>query len=309
MVKVVKTLFFPTFGFRYNPDLLFSTSLIMRKITSFLLLLSLLLATPVFARKEAFPLRVATYNIRMNTSGDKENAWPHRAAAVRALINFHQFDLVGTQEGFVGQLKDILELPGFAYVGIGRDDGKEAGEHSAIFYRTDRFEVLQKGNFWFSTTPEVPSLGWDAKIRRICSWAQFKDKKSGKKFFFFNSHFDHQAPTARRESAKLLLQKMEAIAGKSPFFCTGDFNATPADEPIQILSAKLADSYTITENPPYGPMGTFQGFKFDAPLTNRIDYIFVSPAIRVIRYGVLSDSKNQRYPSDHLPVMIDAEIQ
>ncbi len=281
----------------------------MCKRTSLLILITLLSLLPTFARKEAAPLRVATFNIRMNTSGDKENAWPNRAAWVRELISFHQFDIFGTQEGFIGQLKDISELAGFAYVGVGRDDGKEGGEHSAVFYKTDRFEVLKKGDFWYSTTPQEPSLGWDAKIRRICSWAQFKDKKSGKSFFFFNSHFDHQAPTARRESAKLLLQKIESIAGKSPFFCTGDFNATPTDEPIQILSEKLADSYSVTENPPYGPVGTFQGFKFTAPITSRIDYIFVSATIRVIRYGVLTDSKNQRYPSDHLPVMIDAEIK
>lgn len=281
----------------------------MRRITLCLLLCTLFAAPSAFARKSSAPLRMATYNIRMNTAGDKENAWPNRAAEVRALINFHRFDIFGTQEGFIGQLKDLLELPEFAYVGVGRDDGKEEGEHSAIFYRKGRFDLLQHGNFWYSLTPGEPSFGWDAKIRRICSWAEFKDKESGKRFFVFNSHFDHQGPVARRESSKLLLQKIETLAGKSPFFCTGDFNATPTDEPIRILSAKLADSHAVTENRPYGPEGTFQGFKFDAPLKDRIDYIFVSPSIRVIRYGVLSDSKNNRYPSDHLPVVIDAVVK
>lgn len=281
----------------------------MRRITFLCLLLTLFAAPSAFARKSSAPLRVATYNIRMNTAGDKENAWPNRAAEVRALINFHRFDIFGTQEGFIGQLKDLLELPGFAYVGVGRDDGKEEGEHSAIFYRKDRFEVLQHGDFWFSLTPEEPSFGWDAKIRRICSWAEFKDKESGKRFFVFNSHFDHQGPIARKESAKLLIQKIKTIAGKRPFFCTGDFNAVPTDEPIRILYEKFSDSYKVSENPPYGPEGTSNGFKHDSPLNNRIDYIFVNPSIRVLRYGVLSDSKNNRYPSDHLPVVIDAVVK
>lgn len=145
------------------------------------------------AEKSSCTLNVATFNLRMDTPKDGDNAWPNRKEMVKGLIRFHDFDIFGTQEGFKHQLDNILELGNYAYIGAGRDDGKEAGEHSAIFYKKDRFEVLDKGNFWFSETPDVPGKGWDAVCcNRICSWGKFKDKVSGQVFFFFNSHYDHQ---------------------------------------------------------------------------------------------------------------------
>ncbi len=266
--------------------------------------------SPVFSKGKC-ELNVATFNLRMDTPNDKENAWPNRKEMVKSLVLFHQFDIFGTQEGFKHQLDGILETGKYAYVGEGREDGKDAGEHSAILYDKERFKVLDQGNFWYSETPDVPGKGWDATCcNRICSWGKFKDKVSGKIFYFFNSHFDHQGKVARRESAKLLLERMKAIAGNSTFFCTGDFNAAPEDEPIQIIYADgtLIDSKKVSKQPPYGPEGTFTGYKFDAPMTQRIDYIFVSKDVTVNKYGVLTDSQYGRFPSDHFPVIANVSF-
>lgn len=270
--------------------------------------LACLLIQPIFAQKNS-PVIIATYNLRYNNPGDGINAWPNRKENVKALIRFHEFDIFGTEEGLIDQIKDLAEMEEYAYIGKGRDDGKEAGEHSAIFYRKSRFQLLQSGDFWLSETPEVPGKGWDAKCcNRICSWGEFKDLKTKKKFFFFCVHFDHQGVVARQESGKLMVKKIKEIAKGAPVISVGDFNSAPETEQIQEMQTILNDSYKVTEMPPYGPVGTFNAFKFDAPLKWRIDYIFVSPGVRVLKYGVLTDAKDQRYPSDHQPVMIKAII-
>ncbi|MCE7057287.1 endonuclease/exonuclease/phosphatase family protein [Algoriphagus sp. AGSA1] len=254
-------------------------------------------------------LKVASYNLRMDTPRDSMNAWPHRKENVKALIQYHDFDIVGTQEAFIHQLNDLLEMPGFAFVGVGRDDGKSAGEHSAIFYKTEKFDLLDSGNFWLSETPDKPGLGWDATCcNRIASWALLKDRKTKKDFYVFNAHFDHQGVEARKESGKLMIQKIREIAKNKPIICTGDFNSTPDTEQIIALSAFLKDSYTSTKMPPYGPIGTSNGFRFTAPMKNRIDYVFVSEDFQVLKYAVLTDAKEQRYPSDHLPVVATVQF-
>lgn len=262
-----------------------------------------------FARPNK-PIVAATYNIRMNNPNDGVNAWPNRKETVKALVSYHEFDIYGIQEGFIGQIKDLCEVDGFAYTGHGREDGKEAGEHSAIFYKTDRFQLLGSGDFWLRENPDEPGLGWDATCcNRICSWGKFRDKETSKEFFFFNVHFDHQGVLARIESGKLMVKKIKEIAGNTPVFCVGDFNSTPETEQIATMQTLLNDSRKVTETPPYGPVGTFNGFKFDSPLTNLIDYIFVSEKIKVLKYGVLTDNVDRRYPSDHQPVVIKAVIQ
>ena len=271
-------------------------------------LLAFVLLQPVMAQKNE-PVIIATYNLRYNNPGDGVNAWPNRKENVKALIRFHEFDIFGTEEGLIDQIRDLSEMQEYAYIGKGRDDGKEAGEHSAIFYRKSRFQLLQSGDFWLSETPDVPGKGWDAKCcNRICSWGEFKDLKTKKKFFFFCVHFDHQGVVARQESGKLMVKKIKEIAKGAPVISVGDFNSTPETQQIQEMQTILKDSYKITEMLPYGPEGTFNAFKFDAPLKHRIDYIFVSPGVRVLKYGALTDSKDQRYPSDHQPVMIKAVI-
>lgn len=264
---------------------------------------ALLVSFSAFCQQDA-EIKVATYNIRMDTPRDSMNAWPHRKENVKGLIQYHDFDIIGTQEGFIHQLNGLLEMPDFAFVGAGRDDGKTAGEHSAIFYKTDRFDLLESGDFWLSETPDKPGLGWDATCcNRIASWALFKDKESKKEFYVFNAHFDHQGVVARKESGKLMVQKIQEIAKSKPVICTGDFNSTPDTEQIIGLSTLLNDSYSVTKAPPYGPVGTTNSFRFTAPMKNRIDYVFVSDDFVVSKYAVLTDAREQRYPSDHLPVV------
>ena len=268
-----------------------------------------LFCAPVAAQKKK-EIRVSAYNLRMDTPSDGVNAWPNRKENVKALILYHDFDIVGTQEGFVHQLKDLCEMPGYAYTGAGRDDGKEAGEHSAILYKTGRFKLLDSGDFWLSETPDQPGKGWDATCcNRICSWAKFKDAHTKKTFFVFSVHFDHQGVVARRESGKLMVQKIREIAGNAPVIFVGDLNSTPETEQVTHIKTAFNDAYDVTAMPPYGPVGTFNGFRFDAPLLDRIDYIFTSQHFLVSKYAVLTDAKEQRYPSDHMPVVADVALK
>lgn len=256
-------------------------------------------------------INVASFNIRMDTPNDSLDAWPHRKEMVKGLIAFHEFDLFGIQEGFHHQITDILELDDYAYVGSGRDDGLTAGEHSAIIYKKERFEVLDNGDFWFSETPDIPGKGWDATCcNRICSWASLRDKVSGSEFYLFNMHYDHEGVVARRNSSLLLLQKVREIAGDKPVICTGDFNATPDSEPIKIIlqDGLLNDAYSTTQKPPYGTTGTFNSFRLDAKMQNRIDYVWTTSHFTVNKYGVLNDMQYGHFPSDHFPVMVNVTL-
>lgn len=275
----------------------------------FLFIVSILITQATFAQKST-PICVASYNIRYNTPNDGVNAWPNRKEMVKSLVRYHEFDVFGVQEALRGQLNDLAEMNEFAFIGKGRDDGKEAGEHSAIFYKKDRFKVLQSGDFWLSETPDKPGKGWDATCcNRICSWAKFTDQTTNKDFYFFSVHFDHQGVEARRQSGKLMVEKIKEIAKDAPVICVGDLNSTPETEQVQTIQTLLNDAYRVTTTPPYGPVGTFNSFKLNAPLENRIDYVFVSKNIDVQKYAVLTDSKEQRYPSDHQPVVVKAVIR
>lgn len=252
-----------------------------------------------------------TFNIRYNNPDDGENAWPQRRDLVAKTIRFYQVDLLGVQEALHEQMRDLSQLlPEFKWIGAGRDDGKEKGEYSAIFYRPDRFKLVQQQTFWLSATPErAGSVGWDAAITRVCTWGQFKDQQTGKGFFIFNTHFDHIGETARRESAKLLLENIRRRAGSAPVILTGDFNATDTSAVYKILSGGavgpgqlLRDTREVSALPHYGPQWTFHGF---GKVTERpgIDYIFVAAGVKVLRHGTIRD--DERYASDHLPVLAE----
>lgn len=252
---------------------------------------------------------IATFNLRYDTANDGVNAWPNRREWVRDLINYHEFDIFGIQEGLANQVDFLAEDGMFDYVGDGRDDGKRAGEFSALYYNKKRFKRHEFGTFWLSPTPETPSKGWDADLNRICTWARLSDNASRRRdFFVFNTHFDHRGAEARRKSAELILEKIKATAGNKPFFFLGDLNSTPETSQIRLLSTELRNSRTATETKPYGPFGTANGFDVNRPLDTHIDYIFVSKGIRVLKYAVLPDQWDKRYPSDHLPVVIKAEL-
>jgi endonuclease/exonuclease/phosphatase family metal-dependent hydrolase len=264
-------------------------------------LVALFFITTSFAQT----ITVGSFNVRYDNPRDSGNLWSARLPRVAALIAFHDFDIVGTQEGLQHQLEGMQALlPGYTYYGIGRDDGALKGEHSAIFIKKDAFTILDKGDFWLSETPTQPGFGWDARINRICSWVLLKHKVTHKKMYCFNVHYDHQATIARKESSKLILEKIKTIAGESPVILTGDFNGDHSSEWYQFIanSGSLLDTY-IRVAVPYKPNGTFQGFGPNLNPDQVIDHIFTSSHFTVSRWGVLTDSYNGKFPSDHFPVL------
>lgn len=307
----------------------------MKSLKSFALLILLSLSLTAFSsgavdNKATFT--AASYNLRQANHSDSVdgNGWGRRLPVLAELIRFHGFDIFGTQEGFKHQLDGLSELlPGYAYTGIGREDGKDAGEHSAIFYRTDMFELLDHGDFWLSETPERPGLGWDAVCPRICSWGKFLHYPSGQVFVFFNLHMDHVGKQARIESANLVKQRIAQIAPGEPAIVTGDFNVDQTHQSYRTMKGnnELCDSYEVAEMR-YAPNGTFNSYHTDDYTTSRIDHVFVTPDIEVLKYGVLTDTYRTadgktevsklsnapgeiearkytpRTPSDHFPVMV-----
>lgn len=252
-------------------------------------------------------MQVATYNIRFDNPHDSLDLWQQRAPVIAGLVRFHDFDIFGIQEGQHHQLEELKEnLAGYRYIGAGRDDGKEKGEYSAIFYKTEMFEVLNENTFWLSENPEQPGKGWDADYPRVCSWGQFKDKNTGFTFFLFNTHFDHVGEQARKESARLILEKIREIAAGAPVILTGDLNLGQDSEAYQTFSQSslLQDTYDIAPVV-YANSGTFNQFGYGEISDQRIDHIFVNNAFQVQKYGILTDTYFGRYPSDHFPVVVE----
>lgn len=274
----------------------------------FLPLLALLAACATSPAKDP-SLRVMTYNIRLNLASDGPDAWPQRKDAVAGLVRDQSIDLLGVQEALPEQLADLdARLPRLGRFGEGRT-AQRLGEFTAIYYRKDRFGVLDAGTFWLSETPEVPgSKGWDAAYERIVTWGKLKDRQSGATFFCFNTHFDHVGRVARRESARLLVSRIEEIAGSAPAIVTGDFNDLPDSEPYAIITGSgLSDAMLSTRSPHEGPSSTWNAFKAIEP-GRRIDFIFTR-GFDVISHAVLPDRiGGERFPSDHLPVVAEVRF-
>ncbi len=263
-------------------------------------------STQVAGQQAPAPLRVMSYNIRLDTPADKEDQWPHRKDRVVALIRYHQPDLLGVQEALPHQVKELEQaLPQYGWYGVGRDDGKESGEFSAIYYDKDKFQVQDSGTFWLSPQPDKPTKGWDAAIIRICSWVKLKNKKTGGVLYHFNTHFDHIGEKARENSATLIAAKISEIAGTNPFVLTGDLNTTDDSKAYANLtsSGALLDTETLSASGHYGPSGTFSTFDVQSELGKKIDYILVSKHFSVLQHATLTDAQNGKYPSDHLPVI------
>lgn len=254
---------------------------------------------------------IGSYNLRLLTGADVDDkSWENRKQWVRKIIDDHSFDIIGTQEGYITQIKDVVENKNYAYVAVGRDDGVSAGETCAILYKTNKYSVEDKGTFWLSATPEIPSSGWDATIKRICTWIKLKEIESDRAFFVFNAHYDHQGLVAREESSKLILAKIQEIATGYPVLMTGDLNAEPSSEAVTtLLNTKvLWDAKPITRVPAKGPEGTFYGYDLTKEPTSRIDYVFVSRKVHVMEYQVIDDDfTTGNIASDHLPVL--AKVQ
>lgn len=279
----------------------------MKKIF-FLSVFILSLLQTSFAQKD---INVMTYNIRLGIASDGDNQWNNRKKNLASILTYFEADICGMQEAFFSQIQDLEKLlpDTYAWVGKGRDDGKEAGEFSCIFYRKDKYSMLENNTFWLNEHPETVGLGWEAKYNRVVTYAKFERVADKKIFFVFNTHFDHEAVVARRESAKLLLSKIKTIAGQTPTIITGDFNATPTSEPIEILTNTnnpdhLNDSENLTLTPHFGPYSSFTGFQSREQDGMRIDYIFLKNAdFKVKKHATISTTWNGRFASDHHPVL------
>jgi endonuclease/exonuclease/phosphatase family metal-dependent hydrolase len=253
------------------------------------------------------PLRVMTYNIRYDNPQDGINAWPNRKQKVADLIRKYDPDLIGLQEAMHHQILDLLHaLPEYAFVGVGRDDGKQKGEYSPILYKKSKFRILKQNTFWLSETPAVPgSKSWDAAITRVATWACVKDLSTGKRFFAINTHFDHIGQEARTNSAKLIAKNIAQLSDGNPVVMTGDFNCTREEPPYQALMSnpeiKLID--TATPN----ALGTYCTFETNVAC-KPIDYVFHSSKMSSQNYRVITDNDGKYYPSDHLPVVVEVTL-
>lgn len=280
-------------------------------LKSFSLILCLFAYSLAHGQPQSTKTRIITYNIRRDLKEDKMLSWKHRKSDVNAMINFYQPEILCVQEALYNQILDLNhELTSYNHVGIGRLDGIHKGEFAAIFYKKEKYTKIDDGNFWLSETSNKPSIGWDAAYTRICSWVKLYDLRNNKYLFVFNTHLDNIGTIAQKKSVSLIYDKIQELTEKEKlnFVLTGDFNLTPDKEPIKYLSHLMNDSQKVSQITPYGPEGTFNGFDFYAKLKDRLDYIFVQKNIVVKRYAVLTDSKNQHFFSDHLPVLVDIKF-
>jgi endonuclease/exonuclease/phosphatase family metal-dependent hydrolase len=273
----------------------------MKKLTSLILILFACL----FVAAQT-TIKVMSYNIRLDVKSDGENWWEKRKDKVAGLMNYYEADFIGGQEVQHHQLQYLQQnLNGYDYIGVARDDGKEEGEYSCIFYKKNKFTVVQQSTFWLSSTPDSVSFGWNAACRRVCTYGLFKSNETKQLFWVFNTHFDHISKEARLESAKLIIKKIQQLNKKNyPVVLSGDFNARPDDAPLQYTTANMQNSRSISQLV-YGNEDTWNGFKFSEKPDGCIDYIFVSRNKKIIvkKFATITDSYDMKYPSDHFPVM------
>ncbi len=254
-------------------------------------------------------MSVMTYNVRLDIASDGENAWPNRKEFLGSQILFLAPDVLGVQEARPNQVNDLKNtLTAYKFIGKGRD-GEQEGEHSGIFYNSNRLELIEEHTFWLSETPEKVSKGWDAAYPRVCTYGLFALKESQQKVWVFNTHFDHVGAVAQQKGMKLILEKIKTVNIKNlPVIIMGDFNVEPNSEVITEAKTVLSDAKekaTVV----FGPEGTFNGFKYNEPVTRRIDYIMVSDAVVVEKYATFSSAIDFKFPSDHFPVFVQVRIK
>lgn len=279
----------------------------MRK---FLLVTAVLFASLVQAQLKTV---VMSYNIRFDSPNDGENKWEIRRGHLAGLVRYHDPEFLGVQEALHHQLQYLQEsLPNFKWIGVGRDDGQQKGEYSALLYRADLYECLQQKTVWLSPTPDKPSKGWDAALERICTYGLFKHKKSKKLIWVMNTHFDHVGKEARLESAKQLWQLAESLQQqkKIPLVLMGDLNVRPEDPPLVFLNSVMDHARNLCAQP-YGNPDTWNAFRFKEKPNGQIDHIFLHRAFpaTVLKYATITDSYDLKYPSDHLPVLANLQFK
>ncbi|HCY89270.1 MAG TPA: endonuclease [Chitinophagaceae bacterium] len=253
--------------------------------------------------------KAMSFNIRYDNPGDSLNAWPLRKDLVASQVRFHRAGILGVQEALHQQVLDLSSrLPTYAYIGAGRDDGKWKGESCSIFYDSSLYRKLDAGHLWLSETPELAgSKGWDASLPRMLSWVALQTINGSQVFFVFNTHFDHMGKKARAESARMILKQVQQISGSSPAIIMGDFNATPSDEPVQIITDQknplhLTDSRQLSAGGHYGPNGSFNGFGPREQMEEPIDFIFLKGKWTVLQHAALSQTWQGRFASDHFAI-------
>ena len=257
----------------------------------------------IMKKKKKNELTVISYNIRYDNPNDGENQWKYRKERVANYIKEIRPDIIGMQEVLDPQLVFLdVSLTEFSFVGVGREDGKTKGEYSPILYNSDSLSLLQTDTFWLSETPTVISVGWDAALERICTYAQFEHKETGQKFWVFNTHFDHIGELARIQSAKLINQKIKMLnMNNSPVVITGDFNLTPDTAPIKIFQNTYID---VMQKTPANAnnYGTFTGFDKLSNGEDRIDYIFQKGLKTLESTHIWLKTTSGGWASDHHPV-------
>ena len=256
------------------------------------------------------PLTVMSFNIRYGTAKDGEHDWTARRHMLFDVLREQDADLIGLQEALDFQIDEIIAAaPSYAVVGVGRDDGRAKGEFTAILYRKNRLRVAEAGTFWFSDTPEVPgSRSWGNTITRICTWARFVDR-DGRGFFLYNVHLDHQSQPSRERSTGLLRERIDSRSVLSePVVVTGDFNAGEDNPALATLVGPFVDTFRVV-HPDEQTVGTFTGFNFGRITGDTIDYVLVQPGTEVMRAEIVRFSRNERYPSDHFPVVARVRLR
>jgi len=253
---------------------------------------------------------IVTYNIKYDDRSAEKNSWLMRKEGMIDLINSISPDILGIQEGLLHQV-DYLDtnLDNFKYVGVGRDDGNKKGEFCAIYYNKNKYRLIKSSTFWLSESPSNVSIGWDAALERICTYAQFETLNGKNKIWVFNTHFDHFGMTAREQSAKLLIKKIRNInTDGEPTVVMGDFNALANSKEIEILKREFKDSMEISEKEHKGPPGTFNNFSPKQKIAKRIDYIFTYGMKTLFHEHVNKMLDNGNHISDHLPVVTKMKI-
>ena len=274
-----------------------------------LLLLSFL---GIFTLQSQTSLNLMSYNIRYDITTSNASPWTERHTAISSQIKRCDVDIIGMQEVLVHQREQLLlDLSGYASVGVGRDDGINAGEFSPIFFKKERFQILTSGTFWLSPTPEIPSKGWDAALNRICTYAEFLDVQSKDTFWVFNTHFDHVGETARMKSAELILQKIHEVTkgtNQAVIFC-GDLNLNDDHPTIAFLQSQIKDALPVAVQVKTKMNRTFNNFDLSMPASKRIDYIFANEKVRVESYQTIVEPYGISYPSDHFPIFTTLKIK
>jgi endonuclease/exonuclease/phosphatase family metal-dependent hydrolase len=256
-------------------------------------------------------ITVMTFNLRF-ASNTAPNSWPQRRPVMRELLRTVSPDIIGTQEGLYPQLQDMAaDLPEYHWLGLGRDGGSH-GEFMAIFYKKDRFEVLEYDHFWLSDTPMLmASTTWGNTNRRMCTWIRLRDRSSGREFYCFNTHLDHLIQAAREKGAALIAQRIAALKQPLPVILTGDFNAVAKDNKAYdiLIDAGMTDTWYSAAQRVGENVNSFHGYKPVEKKGEHIDWILTRGPVVAEAAQVVQFQKNGQYPSDHFPVLAKLRFQ